>query len=586
MTATVNHNFGPTLPLSKEIHAQKYRSEGESFKEAMNRVAGSLSDGTDHFYAFRNILLDMRFLPGGRVQAAMGSTKNVTPYNCYVSGTIEDSFTDGEGNIMQRATEAATTMRMGGGIGYDFSTLRPRGALIRKLDSFSSGPVAFMGIFDAICKTIACSGHRRGAQMGVLRVDHPDIEEFIRAKQNSDKLTGFNVSVGITDAFMVAVRENTTFDLVWGGEVYKTIKARPLWDMIMRSTWDWAEPGVLFIDRINQENNLWYCEDIAATNPCGEQPLPPHGACLLGSFNLTKYIRTEEGEGRFFDWGLLHGDIPDVVRAMDNVVDRAVYPLPEQEVEAKNKRRMGLGITGLANALEALGFPYGSATFLNMQDVVMKFIRDGVYSASVGLAKEKGPFPLFDEDDYLSGEFIRTLPLELRDEIRAHGIRNSHLLSIAPTGTISLAADNVSSGIEPVFSYWYDRTIMGFDGQRTERVEDYGYRVWGVKGRRTHEVTLDEHLAVLALAQQYVDSAVSKTCNVGDEVTWEQFKEAYMQAWLTGCKGCTTFRATGKRGAILVANDEAEPTEDVKTTEEAVAAACYIDPVTGKRECE
>ena len=586
MTSTLNKNFGPTLPLSKEIHAQKYRSEGESFREAMNRVAGALADDMEHFYAFRNILLDMRFLPGGRVQAAMGSTKNVTPYNCYVSGTIEDSFTDGDGHIMQRATEAATTMRMGGGIGYDFSTLRPRGALIRKLDSFSSGPVAFMGIFDAICKTIACSGHRRGAQMGVLRVDHPDIEEFIRAKQNSDKLTGFNISVGVTDEFMLAVRHDTTFDLQWGGEVYKTIKARPLWDMIMRSTWDWAEPGVLFIDRINDANNLWYCEAIAATNPCGEQPLPPHGACLLGSFNLTKYIVGSDIEERRFDWDRLAEDIPDVVRAMDNVVDRAVYPLPEQEVEAKSKRRMGLGITGLANAIEALGYPYGSEPFLILQERIMRFLRDRVYAASVGLAKEKGPFPLFHVEHYCQGEFIKSLPQQLQEDIREHGIRNSHLLSIAPTGTISLAADNVSSGIEPVFSYWYDRTIMDFNGQRTERVEDYGYRVWGVKGKRTHEVTLEEHLKVLALAQQYVDSAVSKTCNVGDEVTWEQFKEAYMEAWLTNCKGCTTFRATGKRGAILVANDEAEPTEDVKATEESVAAACYIDPVTGKRECE
>ena len=332
------HNYGPTIGISEEIHAMKYRSKGESFKDAMTRVAEALKDDEGHFEEFRNILYDMRFMPAGRVQSAMGAPRRVTPYNCFVSMTIPDSM---EG-IMLAAQEAAKTMQLGGGIGYDFSTLRPSGALIKGLDSRSSGPLSFMGIFDAVCKTISSAGHRRGAQMGVLRVDHPDIAEFIRIKNNSDTLTQFNLSVGVTDEFMQAVKTGSTFDLTFEGRVYDTIDACALWDDILRSTWDWAEPGILFIDRINQKNNLHYCETIAATNPCGEQPLPPNGACLLGSFNLVKYV-TAHDSGYQFDYNRLRHDIPAVVRAMDNVVDRAIYPLPAQELEAKSKRRMGLG---------------------------------------------------------------------------------------------------------------------------------------------------------------------------------------------------------------------------------------------------
>lgn len=303
--------------------------------------------------------------------------------------TIPDSM---EG-IMLAAQEAAKTMQLGGGIGYDFSTLRPRGALIKGLESRSSGPMSFMGIFDAVCKTISSAGHRRGAQMGVMRVDHPDIAEFIRVKNNSDTLTQFNLSVGVTDKFMEAVKEGSTFDLVFDGRVYDTIDARALWDDILRSTWDWAEPGILFIDRINTKNNLWYCEEIAATNPCGEQPLPPNGACLLGSFNLVKYVETCVQGSRSFNYEKLKHDIPAVVRAMDNVVDRAIYPLPAQESEAKSKRRMGLGVTGVANAIEALGHEYGSERFLDILEGIMTVIRDTCYRSSVSLAIEKGPFP-------------------------------------------------------------------------------------------------------------------------------------------------------------------------------------------------
>ena len=606
---------GPQVPYSQELHSQKYRGSGESFREAMNRIAAALKDDDQHFADFRDALLGMRFLPAGRIQSAMGSTRQVTPYNCYVSGTINDSFVDGEGSIMVRAAEAAATMRMGGGIGYDFSTLRPRGDLIRKLQSHSSGPISFMHIFDAICKCVASSGHRRGAQMGVMRVDHPDIEEFIHAKQPGKdvqplwdlvaelpegaqkqqlvmslqqtlKLTGFNVSVAITDKFMECVASGEPFPLTFEGRTYREVDARALRDAIMRGTWDWAEPGVLFIDAINRMNNLWYCETIAATNPCGEQPLPPYGACLLGSFNLVKYI-FKDGAGRYaFDWDQYREDIPQVVRAMDNVVDRAIYPLPQQKQEAKDKRRMGLGITGLANAAEALGHEYGSPAFLAFEAEVLDTLRDESYLASAHIAKVKGSFPKFDKDKYLQGQFIKTLREDVRDAIAQYGIRNSHLTSIAPTGTISLCADNVSSGIEPVFAYSFDRTVIEFSGPRVETVEDYGARVFGVRGKACSRVTVQEHVAALTVAAQRVDSAVSKTCNVPSDISWEDFKNVYVSAWEGGAKGCTTFRLGGKRSGILVAKDDGnEPEADAPETEEP-ASQCRIDPATGRRECE
>lgn len=586
-------HYGPTLPISEEIHAMKYRGKGETFKEAMVRVADALKDNEEHYLKFKDILYNMRFLPAGRVQSAMGAPRTVTPYNCFVSRTIEDSM---EG-IADASKEAAKTMQLGGGIGYDFSTLRPRGSLIKSLESRSSGPISFMGVFDAWCKTIASAGHRRGAQMGVLRVDHPDIEEFVAAKSNSTNLTQFNISVGVTDEFMQAVIEDKDFDLKFEGRVFKTIKARALWDKILRNTWDWAEPGILFIDRINQKNNLWYCETIAATNPCGEQPLPPYGACLLGSFNLTRYIKLVVDydkapagiEYYTFDYEQLKNDIPYVVRAMDNVVDRATYPLVQQEQEAKSKRRMGLGVTGVANAIEALGYPYGSDEFLQELETIMTIIRDGCYMSSVELAIEKGPFPLYDSK-YLESDFAKSLPANIRNLISSHGIRNSHLLSVAPTGTISLTADNVSSGIEPVFSLGYDRTIQTFDGPKIERVEDYGYRVFGTRGKTANELSVFDHVRVLNLASKYVDSACSKTCNVGDDVTWDEFKNVYMEAYLGGASGCTTFRAAGKRYGILNASASEDVAEDtrVEQAEEFIdeGGACYYDPETGLRTCE
>lgn len=594
--------YGPQLPYSQELHSQKYRGAGESFRDAMTRIAAALKDDECHFDDFRDALLNMRFIPAGRVQSSVGSTRQVTPYNCFVSGTIDDSFVGG-GSIMSMASEAAATMRMGGGIGYDFSTLRPRGDLIHKLQSHSSGPVSFMSIFDAVCRCVASSGHRRGAQMGVMRVDHPDIEEFIHAKQpfnevqplwdmvaelpdspekyqliqalqHTLKLTGFNVSVAVTDKFMECVASGDPFPLTFNNKIYRYVDASALWDLIMRGTWDWAEPGVLFIDTINRMNNLWYCETITATNPCGEQPLPPYGACLLGSFNLVGYV--EDGlVGTLFNYEKFISDIPNVVRAMDNVIDRAMYPLDAQQQEAQNKRRMGLGITGLANAAEALGFPYGSPEFLAFEGEVLDALRDESYRASSQLAREKGSFPLFDSEKYLAGEFIKTLPAEIREDIAKYGIRNSHLTSIAPTGTISLVADNVSSGIEPVFAYSFDRTVQEFEGPRTETVTDYGSRVFGVRGKTCDQVTVDEHVRVLTVAARRVDSAVSKTCNVPSGVGWDEFKNVYVSAWEGGAKGCTTFRMGGKRSGILVAKEESES-----------ATQCRIDPTSGRRECE
>ena len=572
---------GPTKPISIEIDKMKYCQKDETFDEKVSRIARTLADDKNHKSSLKDILGNMRFLPAGRVQSAIGSSRITTAYNCFVSGTIEDSMN----TIMEKASEAAETMRRGGGIGYDFSKIRPRGDKIKSLDSQASGPVSFMGIFDSICQTIASSGHRRGAQMGVLRVDHPDIEEFVSAKRNSDRLTGFNISVGITDKFMEALTNNddSSFDLVFEHKTYKTICAKKLWDQIMESTWDWAEPGVLFIDRIAEMNNLHYCEEIVATNPCGEQPLPPYGACLLGSFNLTKYI--VEDLQNTFDFAQFKDDIPKIVRAMDNVIDRTIYPLKQQSDEAKDKRRMGLGVTGLANAGEMLGLPYASDEFMDWAEKVFACLRDNCYKASALLAKEKGPFPLYREE-YLKSNFVRSLPQSVKKLIREYGIRNSHLTSIAPTGTISLVADNVSGGIEPVFSHYYDRTIQTFEGPKVERVEDYAYAK-GVEGKTANETTVQEHLSVLLLAQHYVDSACSKTCNVGDDVGYEEFKQVYVDAWKGGAKGCTTFRLSGKRyGVLTTVEEEKKDTAEIQPIqEEDKVEACFVDPQTGIREC-
>jgi ribonucleoside-diphosphate reductase alpha chain len=574
--------YGPQTQAADELHAMKYRGPSEDFREAMNRVAFGLKDGDKHYHELRQILLHQRFCPGGRIQGAIGASREVTAYNCFVSGTIHDSFVSGQGSIMQRATEAASTMRMGGGIGYDFSTLRPRGDLITKLQSQSSGPVSFMHIFDSVCLATSSSGHRRGAQMGIMRIDHPDIEEFIRAKQDNKSFLGFNISIGVTDDFMSRVQGEQEFPLTFNNKTYRTVNAAELWEKVMRSTWDYAEPGVIFIDTINKNNNLWYCEQIAATNPCGEQPLPPFGACLLGSFNLVKYLRSAPiaditSPRWYFDYELLLEDIPSVVRGLDNVIDRTRYPLAEQRAEALSKRRMGIGVMGLANAIEACGFLYGTEDFLNMEENILQHINLGCYSASADLAREKGSFPLFDAERYLQGQFIKTLPEEVRYKISQYGLRNSHLTSIAPTGTISMCADNVSGGIEPVFSYSVQRQINTPSGPQIVHVKDYGAGFLGVRGKLASQVTATEHVRVLARAQKHVDSAVSKTVNMTSAMPWQDFKDLYYQAWILGCKGCATFNSDGKRGALLVAKDE--------TQGEDAVSCLIVDPTTGQREC-
>ena len=560
-------NYGPQIQACDALHAQKYRLPNEAFSEACSRQTAAMSDNEEHRQSYKDILLNQRFMPAGRVQAAMGSPRDVTAYNCFVSGAIEDSMH----SIMERATQSAETMRRGGGIGFDFSRIRPSGDRIVSLDSSASGPVSFMGIFDAVCQTIMSAGHRRGAMMAVLRIDHPDIEEFIRAKRNDNVLNNFNISVGVTDQFMECVQQGKIYSLKFNGQTYRTINARALWDEIMRNNWDWAEPGILFIDRINEENPLWYYETIEATNPCGEQPLPSYGACLLGSFNLVKYV---DMETKKFDFNTFKKDIPHVVRAMDNVIDRTSYPLSEQEVEAKTKRRMGLGVTGLANCLSMCGYNYGGAIGRRFTRKVLKTLMCEAYSASADLAEEKGSFPAFKKDKYLQGKFISRLPEDVRKKINTNGIRNSHLTSIAPTGTISFTADNVSSGIEPVFQYELDRTVQTKEGSKIVRLRDYAYNTYQIKGETTDELSVDDHLNMQIAVQPFIDSAVSKTINVGSNVSFDDFKDIYLKAWKGNLKGVTTFRLDGKRYGIL---NKIEPEEE--------GSACFIDPDTGQKEC-
>mgnify|MGYP003632908236 CR=1 FL=1 len=567
-------HYGPTVPACEELHASKYRLTNESFYEAMTRVAAAMSDDEEHFKTFREVLLNMRFMPAGRIQSAMGSPRDVTAYNCFVSGTIEDSMV----SIMEKATQAAETMRRGGGIGYDFSRIRPSGDRIVSLDSTASGPLSFMHIFDAVCRTILSAGHRRGAMMGVLRVDHPDIEEFIRAKRDSISLTNFNISIGITDEFMSCVIADLPFKLKFNGKVYKEINAVALWDEIMRATWDWAEPGVLFIDRINEDNPLYYCETIEATNPCGEQPLPPYGACLLGSFNLVQYVSVERVKSgdlkRRFNEEKFKKDIPVVVNAMDNVIDNTNYPLAKQKLEAESKRRMGLGITGLGNTLTLIGLKYGSPQAVAFIKKIMRILSNTAYEASSDRSIDKGSFPLYEADKYIESGYIKKLPPRLRDKIKQQGIRNSHLISIAPTGTISFCADNISSGLEPVFMSEVDRTVNTELGTQIVKLKDYLLEKHQMLGQTTEDLTIDDHLNTQIACQPYVDSAISKTINVGESVTFDEFKEIYTKAWKGKLKGVTTFRLAGKRYGIL---NKSEPVVD--------NSACFIDATTGQKEC-
>jgi ribonucleoside-diphosphate reductase alpha chain len=462
-------------------------------------------------------------------------------------------------------------MQQGGGIGYDFSTLRPRGAPVKGVGADASGPLSFMDVWDAMCRTIMSAGYRRGAMMATLACDHPDIEAFIDAKREPGRLRMFNLSVLVSDVFMTAVKEDAPWELKFNGTVFKSLPARALWDKIMQSTYAYAEPGVIFIDRINRRNPLYYAEDIRATNPCGEQPLPPYGACLLGSINLARLVKNPFEANAAIDIAELERLVATAVRMMDNVTDVSKFPLEQQRIEAEKKRRIGLGVTGLADALILCRARYGSTEAVRLTESWMKAIQRASYLASAELAGEKGAFPLFDREKYLAGEHVAGLDEDIRDAIGRHGLRNALLTSIAPTGTVSIFADNVSSGLEPVFSFKYTRNVLMPDGsRREEEVTDYAYRLYRrMHGERTplpdyfvdaQRLAPSDHVVMQAAVQKYVDSSISKTINVPEDIAFEDFKDVYLQAYELGCKGCTTYRPNEITGAVLSVKEKAKET--------------------------
>lgn len=601
------HNL-PAQPISEEVLIEKYAKGDERSIAAVHaRVARALAQAEpveqrkaweERFAA----ALDAGFVPAGRIQSAAGTDLSATLINCFVQ-PVGDSIAhvdDGHPGIYTALTEAAETMRRGGGVGYDFSRIRPRGAWVGSTQSSASGPVSYMRVFDRSCETVESAGARRGAQMGVLRCDHPDVEEFIHAKDGGD-LKNFNISVGVTDAFMEAVQADGDFELVHRAEpgaaqkaagayqkadptghglwVYRKVRARDLWEQIMRSTYDHAEPGVLFLDHINRDNNLSYCETIASTNPCAEQPLPPYGCCCLGSIDLTRFVRDPFEAKAAFDEAAFAKVAKVAVRMLDNVLDVTVWPLPQQQQEARNKRRVGLGFTGLGDALVMLNLRYDTPEARAMARRISEVMRDAAYEASSDLARERGSFPLFNADLYLTGStFASRLPQPLKDRIRANGLRNSHLLSIAPTGTISLAfADNASNGIEPAFSWTYNRKKRMPDGSFKEyAVEDHAWRLYrhlkGEKAPLTNafvtalEMSAKAHEAMVAAVAPFIDTAISKTVNVPADYPYEDFQHLYLEAWQSGLKGLATYRPNSVLGSVLsVAPTAAAPLQIADT---------------------
>lgn len=567
-------------PIAQQIWDMKYRlkeADGteidHTVQDTWRRIAKDLAkveaDPAKWEEKFYDALEGFKFLPAGRITAGAGTGRQVTLFNCFVMGTIPDDM----GGIFEMLKEAALTMQQGGGIGYDFSTIRPKGALVRGVAADASGPLSFMDVWDAMCRTIMSAGSRRGAMMATLRCDHPDIEDFITAKSDAARLRMFNMSVLITDPFMEAVKEDADWHLIFEGKTFKTVSARGLWDQIMQATYDYAEPGVIFIDRINNANNLNYCETIAATNPCGEQPLPPYGACLLGSINLARLVVDPfEGTAQL-DEELLKGLVATAVRMMDNTVDASKFPLEAQAREAENKRRIGLGVTGLADALLMVGVRYGSKEAAELTEKWLHQVARASYLASVDLAKEKGAFPLFDAGPYLASGTMVGMDADVRDAIKVHGIRNALLTSIAPTGTISLYAGNVSSGIEPVFAYSYTRKVLQKDGSRTEEeVTDYAVQMWrdkfGDKELPDYFVNAQtllpaDHVRMQAAAQKWIDSSISKTINCPEDIDFETFKNVYLEAYESGCKGCTTYRPNAVTGSVLSVSEKSEATPEV-----------------------
>lgn len=586
------------VPITRHIWEQRYRRGGAgeaSVRATWHRVAHTLALGESKAAAWEGRFLDIfegfAFLPGGRIRAGAGTSARITLFNCFVMGVIEDSLP----GIFRALEEGAITMQQGGGVGYDFSTLRPAGTRALGTGTIASGPVSFMDVWDAMCATIQSTGARRGAMMATLRCDHPDIEAFIDAKRTPGRLGHFNLSVQITQDFLEALARDAAWPLVfpaaalpnpgetlprlWSGAaapvpccVLRRVPARALWNRLLHAAFETAEPGVLFIDRINEQNNLRYCERITATNPCGEVPLPPYGACDLGSINLTRLVLAPFAPEARLDPDRLAAIAGTAVRLLDNVIDASRFPLPAQAATVRRVRRIGLGITGVADAFLMLGLRYGSDASLDLAAAIMRTIRDAAYRASIALAAEKGAFPTFSREPYLDAPFILVLPADIRDGIARSGIRNSHLLAIAPTGTISLLAGNVSSGIEPIFAAELARLVRQADGAtRLFTLTDVAVALWRQQQQRADgvppafvgaaELSPAAHLAMQGALQIYVDNAISKTINLPEDTSFEAFARIYAEARDRGLKGCTVFRPAGARSAVLTPASAA-PRED------------------------
>ena len=606
-------------PISLDVLREKYLKPGETTADELyQRVARALAsvekpELREKYEALFLANLKAGAIGAGRIMSAAGTDIQATLINCFVQPVgdcIQGVDDEGFPGIYEALREAAETMRRGGGVGYDFSRIRPKGAHVKGTASMASGPCSYMNVFDQSCSTVESAGARRGAQMGVLRIDHPDVQEFITAKRTPGRWNNFNVSVGVSDAFIEAVQNDASWELVHkaapgaalqaqgahqradGQWVYATVQARQLWDTIMKSAYDFAEPGILFLGRINEDNNLHYCEDIAATNPCGEQPLPSYGCCDLGPVILTRFVRHPFGFGGVaaFDFDAFTQAVALQVRALDNVLDVTFWPLPQQRDEAMAKRRIGVGFTGMGNTLAMLCLRYDLPEGRTMAARIAEGMRDAAYAVSVELAREKGAFPKFDARGYLAeGTFASRLPESLKASIREHGIRNSHLLSIAPTGTVSLAfADNASNGIEPPFSWMYKRKKRESDGSTTEyAVEDHAWRLYHELGGDVNALpdyfvsalamSAQDHIAMMEAVQPFVDTAISKTVNIPADYPYEGFKDLYLQAWRARLKGLATYRPNSILGSVL--ETHAEPAPAPAAVAAPAPAAPPVDPM-------